>query len=76
MDALEECHRRLAKLIGPGVEPIEVLRCAEDHRTYWCPEHVRVVLLAESHVYTTTSELERRVILPGMPGNDIPRRVA
>lgn len=74
MDALEECHSRLAKLLGPGAEPIEVLRCAEDHRTYWRPNHVRVLLLAESHVFTTTSELERRVILPNMPGNDIPRR--
>lgn len=73
MDALEECHSRLARLLGPIAEPVEVLRHAEEHRAYWRPERVRVILLAESHVYTTTSELERRVILPDMPGNDIPR---
>ena len=73
MNALEECHRRLARLLGSDAEPIEVLRRAEEHRAYWRPERVRVVLLAESHVYTSASELERRVVLPGMPGNDLPR---
>jgi hypothetical protein len=72
-DALVECHRRLARLLGPDAEPIEVLRCAEEHRAYWRPDHVRVILLAESHVYTTISELDRRVILPRSMGTDIPR---
>jgi hypothetical protein len=71
MDALEECHSRLARLLGPGAEPIEVLRQAEAHRAYWRPEQVRVVLLAESHVYTTTPESERRVILPRVAGLDV-----
>jgi hypothetical protein len=73
VNALEECHRRLSRLLGAGAEPIEVLRRAEEHRAYWRPERVRVVLLAESHVYTSVAELERRIILPGMPGNDLPR---
>lgn len=73
MDALEECHRRLGKLLGPGAEPIEVLRRAEEHRAYWRPERVRVILLAESHVYTTASELERKVILPDHIEEEAPR---
>src|SRR5437773_10224347 len=73
MDALEECHSQLAKLLGSGAEPIDVLRCAEKHRTYWRPEHIRVLLLAESHVYTTSSELDRRVALPGSMGTEVPR---
>ena len=73
MDALVESHSKLASLIGSTVEPVEVWRCAEEHRAYWRPERVRVILLAESHVYTNASDLERRVILPGMPGNDLPR---
>ncbi|MEA2576388.1 MAG: hypothetical protein QOH93_3686 [Chloroflexia bacterium] len=71
-DALEECHIRLGKLIGPGAEPIEVMRCAEEHRAYWRPERVRVVLLAESHVYTTAEELQRRVVLPDGFQENIP----
>ncbi|MEJ7577654.1 MAG: hypothetical protein WKF74_11690 [Pyrinomonadaceae bacterium] len=73
MDALEECHSRLVRLIGSSAEPIEVLQCAEEHRAYWRPERVRVVLLAESHVYTETSELDRRVVLPSFMGIDVPR---
>lgn len=73
MDALVEAHRRLAGLLGSRIEPIEVWRRAEEHRAYWRPVRVRVILLAESHVHTTASELERKVILPGMPGNDLPR---
>jgi hypothetical protein len=74
MGALEECHSRLVKLIGSSAEPIEVLQCAEEHRAYWRPERVRVVLLAESHVYTKASELERRVILPSFMRTDVPQR--
>lgn len=50
-----------------------MLPCAEEHRAYWRPERVRVVLLAVSHAYTSVPELERRIILAGMPGNDLPR---
>jgi hypothetical protein len=73
MDALEDCHRQLGKLLGPGAEPIEVLRRAEEHRAYWRPERVRVILLAESHVYTTAAELERKVVLPEGIESDVPR---
>ena len=53
METIQECHRRLAAILGPGAEPVEVLLRAEEHRRYWRPDRVRVVLLAESHVYTT-----------------------
>ena len=33
VDALEECHRRLARLLGAGAEPIEVLQRAEEQWT-------------------------------------------
>jgi hypothetical protein len=72
VEALEECHRQLAKLLGSGAEPVEVLRCAEEHRAYWRPEHIRVLLLAESHVYTPSSELNRRVGVPGPMGAEVP----
>jgi len=63
MGALEECHRQLARLLGPDAEPVEVLRCADEHQAYWRPERVRVILLAESHVYTKPPELNHQVNL-------------
>ena len=49
----EDCHSALAQLIGPEMEPISVIHRVEEHRAYWRPETTRLVLLAESHVYTT-----------------------
>ncbi len=63
MGALEKCHHQLTRLLGPDAEPVEVLRCADEHQAYWRPERVRVVLLAESHVYTKPSELNHQVNL-------------
>ena len=54
---LEQCHAILSGVIGPGMEPLGVIERAEAHRRFWRPERVRVVLLAESHVYTTSEEL-------------------
>ncbi len=73
MDTLAECHRRMARLLGSDAEPIEVLRRADEHRQYWRPERVRVVLLAESHVYTTPDELSRTIAYPVSAPADILR---
>ena len=63
-DAYEQDFGRLL----PVVEPFEALERAEAHRAFWRPANVRVVLLAESHVFTGPSELERRIVrLPGAP---------
>ena len=64
MDTVLECHSRLGALLGVGAESVDVLRRAEEHRQYWRPERVKVVLLAESHVYTTPDELTRTISLP------------
>jgi len=61
MGQLESCHALLGQIIGSEIEPIEVMRRAEEHRFYWRPKNVRVILLAESHVYTTTAELDRHL---------------
>lgn len=73
MDTISECHSRLVELIGPGAEPIEVLRRTEEHRCYWRPERVRVILLAESHVYTTPEELTRTITVLSSVPRDVPR---
>src|SRR5439155_983736 len=73
MDTILECHSRLAALLGGGAESLDVLRRAEEHRRYWRPETVKVVLLAESHVYTTPEELARTISLPTSAPPDLPR---
>lgn len=39
-------------MFGAGIEPIEAVRAVEVHRERWRPVRPRVILLAESHVYT------------------------
>ena len=73
MDTVLECHSRLAALLGAGAESVNVLRRAEEHRRYWRPARVKVVLLAESHVYTTSEELARTISLPASAPADLPR---
>jgi hypothetical protein len=39
-------------------ESLSVVKTVHDFRRFWKPQHVKVVLLAESHVYTEDSELQ------------------
>ena len=73
MKTLSDCHRRLSTLLGPTAEPLEVLARAEEHRHYWRPAQVKLILLAESHVYTTPDELTRTISLPSTAPGDLPR---
>ena len=71
--ALHDTHTALQDILGHGAEPIEVLRAADRHREFWRPKTPRVILLAESHVYTTSAELERSIRhLPELPAG-LPR---
>ena len=49
-------------ILGERIEPLESIRLVETYRRYWRPEKVRVVLLAESHVFTT--DADREIALP------------
>jgi hypothetical protein len=59
-------------MLGDDIEPFEVIRSVEEHRLYWKPEMVRVVLLAESQVYTTAGDLSSRIgdLSKGLQKND------
>lgn len=60
----------MAELIGPQIEPIKVIRRVEEHRWFWRPTTPRVILLAESHVYTSAQELARTIrAIPAVPHN-------
>jgi hypothetical protein len=60
-EKLATCHRRLTQLFGQGMEPIDVIRRVQAHRVWWRPSKVRLVLLAESHVYTSPDDLARKI---------------
>jgi hypothetical protein len=65
---------RLLQKAGLTSEPLDVALAVERHRWTWKPEHVRVVLVAESHVYTSAQDLAlrvRRECLP-MPAQHAP----
>lgn len=56
--AFDDCYHKLASVLGPDIEPLQGARAAEAHRQAWRPERPRVVLLAESHVYTSLEDLQ------------------
>ena len=65
--SLRDTYDLLRDLL-PEVEPFAALERAEAHRAFWRPAEVRVVLLAESHVFTNATDLERCITrLPGAP---------
>jgi hypothetical protein len=69
---LAECHERLANILGPMSEPLSVLERAELHRAFWRPSRARVILLAESHVYTSVEELNHEIQIAYCPPNGFP----
>jgi hypothetical protein len=71
MDRLNKTYTRLAELRGEKIEPFEAVELVEQYRQYWRPDKVCVVLLAESHVQTSSEDMEIRLPsideLPGYP---------
>lgn len=53
---LEQSYKKVAPIFGPGAESLAVVRLVAAHRGYWRPQRTRILLLAESHVYTQDSE--------------------
>ncbi|HSD61455.1 MAG TPA: hypothetical protein VLC55_11440, partial [Burkholderiales bacterium] len=62
---LHAVYQRISSKIGDSskIEPLESVETVFRHRRFWQPEKLRVVLLAESHVYTAAEELLNRVDL-------------
>ena len=66
---LEGMYYEINQMLGNNAEPLESVLLVEEYRRYFKPEKVRVVLLAESHVFT--SDEDRRIAIPpidGLPG--------
>jgi hypothetical protein len=61
MEKIKECYNIIKSLIENDtkykVEPFESITLVEEYRRYWKPEKTRVVLLAESHVFTKLEDM-------------------
>jgi hypothetical protein len=69
MNALNLAYNRVRRIIGPDCEELESVQLVEAYRCFMRPLRVRVVLLAESHVFTSAED--RSISIPaieGLPG--------
>jgi hypothetical protein len=69
MQKLNETYLKMKRILGEHIEPLESVHLVETYRRYLKPEKVRVVLLAESHVFTTHDD--RQIVIPpieALPG--------
>ncbi len=68
---LHDCYNQLQEILSDGIEPYESVELVERYRRYWKPDKVRIILLAESHVFTTPSDrsipVSKIAQLPGYP---------
>jgi len=65
MTSLHDCYNDIKKILGEKTEPFESVKLVEEYRRYWKPEDVRILLLAESHVFTKDSD--RAIRIPDIP---------
>jgi len=56
--SLENTYLSIKEKFGRSLdlEPFCIVKAVDDHRNFWKPKNVRVVLLAESHVHTLMDE--------------------
>ncbi len=66
MKKLRNCYDELQIALGEGIEPFESVELVEKYRQFWKPKNVKVLLLAESHVFT--SNKIRTIKIPSIKG--------
>ena len=56
--SLEETYSEIKSKIGKKleIESFKVVKSVDEHRNFWKPNKIRILLLAESHVFTTDAE--------------------
>lgn len=65
---LRDCYNKLRFVLGENIEPYESVALVEKYRQCWKPDRVRILLLAESHVFTT--DADRKIKIPKIPDLD------
>ncbi|MGO9018977.1 MAG: hypothetical protein ACLQVJ_11575 [Syntrophobacteraceae bacterium] len=75
MNSLRECYEKLKTVLGSDIEDYESVELVETYRQYWKPKDVRIILLAESHVFTNGDDRKVELVsIPSLP--DYPTRYA
>ncbi len=68
MSKLIDCYNNLKDILGPSYkEPFEVVENVNKLKNYWKPEKIKVILLAESQVYTSKEEFSVSLNLSKIP---------
>jgi hypothetical protein len=69
MNDLRNCYDQLRNIFKDNIEPYESVELVEKYRQYWKPTKVKVVLLAESHVFTTDADRKIKIqTISGLTG--------
>jgi len=55
---IKNCYFSIKKIFQSDIESFESVSLIEKYRQYWKPDKVNVILLAESHVFTSVSDLK------------------
>jgi len=63
--ALNDAYLKIKKILGADIEAPESVQLVEAYRQYLKPDNVKVLLLAESHVFT--SDADRKIAIPPIP---------
>ncbi|AFZ35933.1 hypothetical protein Sta7437_2394 [Stanieria cyanosphaera PCC 7437] len=61
MNGLHTCYEQIVNLLRSDAETFESVELVEQYRQFWRPDNVRVVILAESHVFTSKSDRNYRI---------------
>ena len=64
MGQLEETYNKIKNEVKLDLEVIEIIKSVDEHRNFWKPKKVKILLLAESHVFTSKEDFEKNVIYP------------
>ena len=59
---LFNCYQTIHSILGDQSEPYESVDLIENYRRYWRPEKVNIILLAESHVFTSNTDRSFKLI--------------
>lgn len=69
MNSLEKTHGQISSILGEGIELYSAVELVERYRRFWKPDDIKVILLAESHVFTSVSDMAFQLkTLPGLRG--------
>lgn len=57
---LAKCYEAVKSIAGDSIDSFAAVKAVDAHRMFWKPSDVKVILLAESHVFTEDSELSHK----------------